>query len=96
MEFMGYVRSDGKVGSRNYVAVIPSVVCANEVVEAIVGQTLNTKALLHHQGCCQLPPDLERVTDTLIALGLHPNAGAVLLVSLGCEGTDVDRIYETN
>ena len=36
MEFMGYVRSDGKVGSRNYVAVIPSVVCANEVVEAIV------------------------------------------------------------
>ena len=77
MEFMGYVRSDGKVGSRNYVAVIPSVVCANEVVEAIVGQTLNTKALLHHQGCCQLPPDLERVTDTLIALGLHPNAGAV-------------------
>ena len=95
MEFMGYVRSDGKVGSRNYVAVIPTVVCANEVVEAIVAQTINTKSLLHHQGCCQLPPDLERVTDTLIALGLHPNAGAVLLVTLGCEGTDIDKIYET-
>lgn len=29
MEFMGYVRPDGKVGARNYVAVIPSVTCAN-------------------------------------------------------------------
>ena len=92
---MGYVRPDGKAGSRNYVAVIPSVVCANEVVDAIVSQTLNTKGLFHHQGCCQLPPDLERVTDTLIGLGLHPNVGAVLIVSLGCEGTDVERLYKT-
>ena len=95
MDFMGYVRPDGKAGSRNYVAVIPSVVCANEVVDAIVSQTLNTKGLFHHQGCCQLPPDLERVTDTLIGLGLHPNVGAVLIVSLGCEGTDVERLYKT-
>ncbi|MBQ7777795.1 MAG: UxaA family hydrolase [Oscillibacter sp.] len=90
--FYGYERPDGKVGSRNYVAVIPSVVCANEVVEAICGQVMNCRALLHHQGCCQLPPDLERVTDTLISLACHPNAGAVLVVSLGCEGTDVDRL----
>ena len=90
--FYGYERPDGKVGSRNYVAVIPSVVCANEVVEAICGQVMGCRALLHHQGCCQLPPDLERVTDTLISLACHPNAGAVLVVSLGCEGTDIDRL----
>ncbi|HCU07670.1 MAG TPA: galactonate dehydratase, partial [Clostridiales bacterium] len=47
----------------------------------------------HHQGCCQLPPDLDRVTETLISLGKSPNLGAVLLVSLGCEGTDTDRLY---
>ena len=92
--FYGYERPDGKVGSRNYVAVIPSVVCANEVVEAICGQVMGCRALLHHQGCCQLPPDLERVTDTLISLACHPNAGAVLVVSLGCEGTDIDRLLE--
>ena len=34
MEFMGYVRPDGKVGARNYVAVIPSVTCANDVANA--------------------------------------------------------------
>ena len=42
----------------------------------------------HHQGCCQLPPDLDRVTETLISLGKSPNVTAVLVVSLGCEGTD--------
>lgn len=45
-------------------------------------------------GCCQMPPDLERVTDTLISLGKSPNLGAVLIVSLGCEGTDVERLYK--
>lgn len=92
MDFMGYVRQNGKVGARNYVAVMPSVVCATEVVEGIVRQTELTKGYYHHQGCCQLPPDLERVTDSLIGLGCHPNVGAVLVVSLGCEGTDTHRL----
>ncbi len=88
MEFMGYVRPDGKVGARNYVAVIPSVTCANDVAQAICRQVQGTITYLHHQGCCQMPPDLERVTDTLISLGKSPNLASVLVVSLGCEGTD--------
>lgn len=95
MNFMGYVRPNGKVGIRNHVGVIPSVVCANDVAQAIVGQVQGTVGYFHHQGCCQLPPDLERVTDTLIGLGCSPNVGAVLVVSLGCEGTDTKRLVET-
>ena len=95
LQFMGYVRPNGKVGARNYVAVIPSVVCANEVCEAIVSQTIGTVGYFHHQGCCQLPPDLKRVTDCLIGLGVHPNVGAALVVSLGCEGTDTDRLTDS-
>lgn len=95
MKFMGYVRPDGKVGSRNNVAVIPSVICANDVAQAIVGQVQGTVGFFHHQGCCQLPPDLERVTDTLIGLGCSPNVAAVLIVSLGCEGTDHERMLQT-
>lgn len=95
MNFMGYVRPDGKVGARNHVAIIPSVTCANDVAQAIVGQVQGTVGYFHHQGCCQLPPDLERVTDTLIGLGCSPNVGAVLIVSLGCEGTDHERMLET-
>lgn len=93
MEFMGYVRPDGKVGSRNFVAVIPSVTCANDVALAICRQVQGTVTYQHHQGCCQMPPDLERVTDTLISIGKSPNAAAVLIVSLGCEGTDHERMY---
>lgn len=94
MSFHGYVRPDGSVGVRNYVAVIPSVVCANEVAEDICRQTVGTQAILHHQGCCQTPPDLDRITEALIGLGKNPNAGAVLIVSLGCEGVDTDRMEE--
>ncbi len=92
MDFWGYIRKDGKVGARNHVAVIPTVVCASEAAQAISNAVPGCIAFLHHQGCCQLPPDLERVTDTLIALGSSPNVGAVLIVSLGCEGTDVERL----
>ena len=95
MEFMGYVRPDGKVGARNYVAVIPSVTCANDVANAICHQVQGTITYLHHQGCCQLPSDLKRVTEVLIDLGLSANVGAALIVSLGCEGTDHQRVYET-
>ncbi len=94
MEFMGYVRENGKVGSRNHVAIIPSVNCANDVAKRINMAVANTRSLNHHQGCCQLPPDLERVTLSLTGLGQSPNVGAVLIVSLGCEGTDVDYMAE--
>lgn len=93
--FNGYVRENGKVGSRNYVAVIPSVICATDVAQAICGQVSGTIGYFHHQGCCQLPVDLKRVTDTLISLGGSPNVGAVLVVSLGCEGTDVERLVSS-
>lgn len=92
--FMGYVRPDGQAGCRNHVAVIPSVTCAGDVASAIVRQVAGTVGCFHHQGCCQLPPDLERVTETLISLGCSPNVGAALIVSLGCEGTDTERLYD--
>jgi altronate dehydratase large subunit len=90
---MGYKRADGAYGARNHVAIMPSVICANDVAQAVVGQVQGCIGYFHHQGCCQLPPDLERVTDTLIGLGCSPNVGAVLIVSLGCEGTDHERLY---
>jgi len=92
--FQGYRRADGKAGARNLVAVIPSVICANDVAQAICRQVQGTVGYFHHQGCCQLPSDLKRVTDTLINLGKSPNVAAVLLVSLGCEGTDTQRMLQ--
>lgn len=92
MEFMGYRRSDGKVGTRNLVGVLSTVVCANEVAEAVAKSVQGTVAFTHQQGCCQTPIDIHRVNETLIGLGLNPNLAGVLLVSLGCESTDVKAI----
>jgi altronate dehydratase large subunit len=94
MEFKGYRRENGKVGTRNYVGVISTVVCANEVAEKISSQVLGTVQFLHQQGCCQTPLDINRVTNVLIGLGRNPNLASVLLVSLGCESVDLETVVK--
>jgi len=95
MDFLGYARKDGGVGTRNDVGILSTVICANEVAERIARQVSGTTPFLHHQGCCQTPVDINRVTDVLIGLGKNPNLAAVLLVSLGCESTNVDRVAKS-
>ncbi len=92
MEFKGYKRPDGSVGTRNYVGVLSTVICANEAAEGIAEAVKETTAFTHHQGCCQTPIDIQRVNETLVGLGRNPNLAAVLLVSLGCESTDVEQV----
>src|SRR5512135_3918553 len=92
-QFQGYPRPGGSVGTRNYLAILPTVFCANEVAASIGKKFKRARPLLHHQGCAQLKPDVDRVTQTLISLGANPNAGAVLLVGLGCESVSLPEIY---
>ncbi len=92
MKFLGYRRVDGQVGTRNYVGVISTVVCANEVAEDIARQVDGAVSFTHHQGCCQTPVDIQRVNEVLIGLGSNPNLAAVLLVSLGCESTALEEV----
>lgn len=94
MNFMGYRRASGKVGTRNYVGVISSVVCANEVAEAIARQVRGTACFTHHQGCSQTPMDTGLVNHSLIGLGCNPNLHSVLLISLGCENTNLTAVAE--
>ncbi len=94
MKFLGYRRPDGQVGTRNLIGVIPTTVCANEVAERITNQVNGATAFLHHQGCCQTPPDIERVSFILGRLGKHPNLAGVLIVSLGCESVLADEVAE--
>jgi altronate dehydratase large subunit len=94
MEFKGYRRADGRVGTRNYVGILSTVVCANEVADRISREVRGTTAFMHHQGCCQMPMDVTRVTETLSGLGQNPNLAAVLLVSLGCESVPLDALAQ--
>lgn len=92
MEFMGYLRPDGQVGIRNYVLILPSVVCANRVAEQIAEAVPGAVALPHPAGCAQVGADFEQTKRTLVGFGTNPNVGAVLVVGLGCEGLQPDEL----
>jgi altronate dehydratase large subunit len=84
--FLGYRRPDGRAGVRNYVLVVPTVICSAVVAERIAASIAPLGAALPHlAGCGQLGPDLNITHETLAAYCRHPNVGAVLVIALGCE-----------
>jgi altronate hydrolase len=88
--FEGYRRPDGAVGTRNELWVVPTVGCVNESARAFADMArvefnLEAQELEHPFGCSQLGGDLDATRRILARLALHPNATAVLVVSLGCE-----------
>jgi altronate dehydratase large subunit len=82
--FLAYPRIDGAYGIRNHLAIISTVACANVVAERIA-QKVEGVACTHPYGCDQLGEDAVLTLRVLMATGLHPNVGAVLVVGLGCE-----------
>jgi altronate dehydratase large subunit len=94
--FLGYRRSDGGVGVRNHVLVIPTVICAAVVAERIAASIAPVGAALPHlAGCGQIGPDLNVTHETLAAYARHPNVGAVLVVALGCEQVVAQHLADT-
>jgi len=73
-QFLGYVRSDGRVGVRNYVLVVPTVICSAVVCERIAATHPSAiVALPHLAGCGQLGPDMLVTHQTLAAKGSFEN-----------------------
>ena len=91
--FNGYVRRNGDVGIRNEILIVPTVECVNGIAEKLVAKLKQEKpegvdniyAWHHNYGCSQLSEDHENTRKVLRDICLHPNAGAVLVLSLGCE-----------
>ena len=99
--FKGYRRRNGDVGVRNEIWIIPTVGCVNGIVnqlaEGLRRETDGGKgvdaivAFPHNYGCSQLGEDHENTKKILRDMVLHPNAGAVLVVGLGCENNQPDH-----
>lgn len=92
--FKGYRRPNGTVGVRNYVGVISMVTCANQAAEDIARSIDGAAVFTHQQGCGLTRDDLELVERALTNLGCNPNLGAVLVVSLGCEGISAETVAQ--
>lgn len=91
--FMGYLREDGRAAVRNELWIIPTVGCVNSVAAALVrenqhlvkGSIDGLCTFSHPYGCSQMGDDHAQTRKLLAALVRHPNAGGVLVLSLGCE-----------
>ena len=103
--FMGYNRPDGKVGVRNDIWIIPTVGCVANVATAIAKESNRRLGLMdesiresvgeviafpHPYGCSQMGDDQENTRTILSDLITHPNAGAVLVLGLGCENSNIE------
>jgi altronate hydrolase len=96
--FMGYVRENGKVGIRNEVWIVNTVGCVNgtsKTLEKLAQQAYGDRVdgihcFVHPYGCSQLGDDHKNTQKLLASMINHPNAGAVLVLSLGCENNNLN------
>lgn len=101
--FKGYVRKNGEVGVRNEIWIVPTVGCVNGIAERLATQLReeteckgidSVYAWHHNYGCSQLSGDHENTRKVLRDICLHPNAGAVFVLSLGCENNQPEEFMK--
>ena len=97
----GYLRSNGAMGIRNELWIVPSVGCVNGQAQAIAERVKreldcshidDVRVYTHNYGCSQLGDDHRKTQKALAALVKHPNAGGVLVLGLGCENNQVSEL----
>ncbi len=102
-----FKRKNGKAGIRNELWILPTVGCVNGTAQQILQRFLMKKGeeglsgvdgvycFTHPYGCSQLGEDHERTRNLLQNIALHPNAGGVLILGLGCENNQIKAFRET-
>ena len=106
--FQGFRRRDGRVGTRNYILIVPTSMCASheaQQISMIAEFTLYKRekypnvdgvvAIPHNKGCgCQDGSTIEVMLRTLSNYADHPNVGGVILMDLGCEKTNLAKVEQ--
>jgi len=100
-QFLGYRREDGRVGTRNYIAVVAASNCAAHTAELIAesysGASLppnvdGVVAFPHGEGCGHtIGPDTQQLQRTLAGVLDHPNVSSAIILGLGCETNQISH-----
>lgn len=104
--FKGFRRADGRVGTRNFILIVPTSMCASheaQQISTIAEFTLYNRdkypnvdgvvAIPHNKGCgCQDGSTIDVMLRTLANYADHPNVGGVILMDLGCEKTNLSLV----
>ncbi|MDQ0338299.1 altronate dehydratase large subunit [Caldalkalibacillus uzonensis] len=94
MKFKGYVRSDGRVGIRNHLLVLPTTIASTETAKYIAKGAEEAVSLSNQVGRTLAQEDFDQVWRTLKGFGTHPNVAAVLVVGLGGEDINAAQLAE--
>lgn len=100
--FFGYRREDGRCGVRNEIWIICTVGCVNSVADEIARlmrdeakrYTDGIVVIKHPYGCSQMGEDQQATLRVLSRMAIHPNAGGVLMLGLGCENCNFNKLAE--
>ena len=85
MKFQGYKRSDGKIGIRNHVLILPTVACANETCRVLAENLPGAVSLVNQNGCGEVEGNRKITQTVLSGLAANPNVFGTLMIGLGCE-----------
>ena len=104
--FLGYPREDGRVGTRNYIAVVAASNCASHTADLIAGSFAEGElppnvhgvvAFPHGEGCGHaFGPDVDQLRRTLAGVLDHPNVAGAIILGLGCEVNQIDHYLGPN
>lgn len=92
--FWGYKRSDGRVGIRNHILILPCSVCASDTTRIISSQVKEAVTFNMQLGCSQVGKDFEYTLDTIAGFAANPNIYGTVLVSLGCENAQLQLVQK--
>jgi altronate hydrolase len=104
LTFNGYRRKNGEVGIRNEIWIVPTVGCVNGIAEQIIREFKaevdisaidGMEVFKHNYGCSQLGDDHVNTRQILGDIAMHPNAGGVLVLGLGCENNKIDEFADS-
>ena len=107
--FQGYVRADGRVGTRNFIGILTSVNCSATVAKRIAAHFTPERlaafpnvdgviAFSHMSGCgmAKSGRGMDNLQRTITGYAQHPNFASVLLIGLGCEVNQIDPLLESS
>ncbi|MBM2577838.1 altronate dehydratase [Jannaschia sp. Os4] len=105
--FMGFRRPNGRIGTRNFVAVITSVNCSATAAHRIADHftpdrlaafpNVDGVAAFTHGTGCGMQGDgegFEALSRVMWGYASHPNCAGVLMVGLGCEMNQIDWLLD--
>ena len=106
--FQGYKRTDGSVGTRNYVGIVTSVNCTASAAKLLVKEAERSGILdqfpgvdgivpiVHGAGCCIGTDDeaFRKLQRAIWGYATHPNFASVLMLGLGCEANQIPLMLE--